>query len=471
VTAAVAARDLDALRARLAAAPDAERLHPLGLRRVLLGPAALDELAPAVTGLAGTGARVAVLADTTVIRRGDTELKPDVLARLAGSVAPELVTVGDADGRPHADEATVERATSDCAGAAAVVSVGSGTVADIGKAVSAGLGGIPHVVVQTAASVNGFADDQSVLLRHGVKRTVATRWPDVLLIDTQVLAHAPRALNRAGLGDLLATFTAPADWRLAQLVGQDDSYSATTVALTREHGARLLGLGDGVQAADPAALEELAGLLTLSGLSMGVAGRTAPGSGMEHTVSHLVEMRQAGGDGPEALHGAKVGVISILAAVLWRRVRAALAGGALRGARFPTAGEMEPRVRKAFLPLDDSGATAHECWQGYAAKLARWNAEPERIAALAGAWDDHDADLAALVADPADLAHALRSAGAPLTFGDLGIDEDTARWALANCHLMRDRYTVADLAHLVGCWGPGDVDAVLAEAAAVGGGL
>ncbi len=91
------------------------------------------------------------------------------------------------------------------------------------------------MIVQTAASVNGFADDQSVLLVDGVKRTTPTRWPDRLLIDTDVIARAPAELNRAGLGDLLATYTAPADWMLARLVGQDDSYSPAVVALARDH--------------------------------------------------------------------------------------------------------------------------------------------------------------------------------------------------------------------------------------------
>ena len=59
---------------------------------------------------------------------------------------------------------------------------------DIAKAVSARLGGIPHVAVQTAASVNGFADGESVLLVDGVKRTTTTRWPDRLVADPDVLA-------------------------------------------------------------------------------------------------------------------------------------------------------------------------------------------------------------------------------------------------------------------------------------------
>ena len=55
------------------------------------------------------------------------------------------------------------------------------------------------------------------------------------MIDTDVIARAPVELNRAGFGDLLATYTAPADWRLAQLVGQDDSYSPFAVELARAH--------------------------------------------------------------------------------------------------------------------------------------------------------------------------------------------------------------------------------------------
>ena len=243
-------------------------------------------------------------------------------------------------GRVVADEATLARATAASEGAAVVLSVGSGTIADIGKAVSARLD-LPNVVVQTAASVNGFSDDQSVLLVDGVKRTTPTRWPDRLLIDLDVIAQAPVELNRAGLGDLLATYTAPADWRLAQLVGQDDSYDAFAVALARDHVDAVLEHADAIHRGEPDALERLCEALVLSGLSMGLAGRTAPCSGFEHTVSHLLEMA-----GAKPLHGAAVGSLSVLAAMLWARVRTVANTGGLRALRFPTAAEMEPRVRR-----------------------------------------------------------------------------------------------------------------------------
>ena len=42
--------------------------------------------------------------------------------------------------------------------------------------------------------------------------------------------------------------------------------------------------------AEPAGLADLARLLAASGLSMGIVGSTAPASGSEHAVSHLLEM-------------------------------------------------------------------------------------------------------------------------------------------------------------------------------------
>jgi len=399
------------------------------------------------------------------------DVKLEVEQLLAGAgLAVRRVTVGDEEARLHLDGPTLSSAERACAGAGALVSVGSGSVADLGKAVSARLGGVPHVVVQTAASVNGFADDQSVLLVDGVKRTTASRWPDRLVIDTDVVGRAPARLNRAGLGDLLATFTAPADWRLASFVGQDDSYSPAVVALAREHVDPVLDRAAGIASGEPAAVETLAAGLTLSGISMGVAGRTSPGSGMEHTVSHLIEMAERP-DTPAPLHGAKVGVLTLLASLLWARLREDARRGALSELRFPPEGEMRARVHDALARLDPSGRMGEECWRDYSDKFARWHDARDDLLRLEERWPAFEAEVESLLAPPERLARALREAGAPLRLSELGVDAETARWALAHCHLLRDRFTVADLAFLTGRWGAADVDRLLEDAAALGGGL
>jgi glycerol-1-phosphate dehydrogenase [NAD(P)+] len=189
---------------------------------------------------------------------------------------------------------------------------------------------------------------------------------------------------------------------------------------------------------------------------------------MEHTVSHLLEMANPSS---EALHGAKVGVLSVLAALLWDRVRLAVQAGALDGLRFPDPAAMEAHVRTAFATVDPGGAMGAECWRDYAGKLERWNAAAEHLGSLGDRWKAFDAEVDALLAPPGRLVAALQAAGAPIRLCELGIEAADARWAIANCHLMRDRFTVADLAFLLGIWDEPDVEALLADAARLGSGL
>ena len=462
--------DLPGLRGRLAEADDAT-LQPLGLGGLLLGPGVLARVPDVVAELGQADGEVAVLADRRPMATVAGEVKATVINALsAAGMAVRRVTLGDELGRSHADAQTLDRAAIHTAGACVVVSVGSGTVVDIGKALSARLDGVPHVAVQTAASVSGYADDRSVLLVDGVKRTTATRWPERLLIDSDVIARAPVELNRAGLGDLLATYTAPADWLLARLVGQDDSYSPFAVALSRAHVDGVLDRADAIHRGDPDALENLTASLTLGGIAMGVAGDTAPGSGMEHNVGHLLEMAELPG-APAPLHGAKVGALAVLAAMLWARVRTVARGGGLRSLRFPAAEEMEPRVREAFAALDPSGLMGQECWRAYSRKLERWHEARTALATLWERWPAFDEQLDGLLASPERLVEALRAARAPVRLRQLGVRDSTARWALAHGHLMRERFTVADLAFFMGIWDAGDVDALLIGAARLGAGL
>jgi glycerol-1-phosphate dehydrogenase [NAD(P)+] len=466
--AAEALRDLDALRAQLADAPDADRLHPVGLGGVLIGSGVLEQVGAVASSLCRDGRELVLLADARPMPGPSGELKETVQGLLAAAGRVRRVTIGDERADVHADAATLELAVQGASGAGLLVTVGSGTLTDIGKHVSAQLDGVPHVVVQTAASVNGYADDQSVLVIDGVKRTTQSRWPDRLIIDTGVIARAPARMNQSGLGDLLATYTAPADWLLAGLVGQDASFSEAVVSLARSHVDEAVDAAGGLRLGEPAAVESLSAALTLSGLSMGAAGRTAPGSGMEHTASHLLEMTE---HGEPTLHGAKVGILSVVSAALWQDVRRAVAAGALRDLSFPPIEEMRERVNSAFAERDRSGAMAAECWRDYERKLERWHAARDQLARLPERWPAFEAQASKLLAPPERLLAALQRAGAPTRLSELGIEPDRARWAIANCHLMRDRFTVADLAFFLGLWDAAEVDSLLRQVDQLGGGL
>lgn len=462
----------DRLRRRLQDLPGGGSLNAIGIDRILIGPGALDLLAGEVATL--TSGPVVILEDATPMVRLGADLKAEIEERLQGlgEVRREVLT--GRDGQLHADQETLAVARAAVEGAGCVVSVGSGTLTDIAKDACHNDGRTPLIAVQTAVSVNGFSDDMAVVLRDGVKRTVPSSWVTTLVVDTDTIREAPEAMNQAGVGELLAMFTAPADWQLASLVGLDDSYSAAVVDLYRRDGDRLLTIASGIGRRDGDALDELARLMTASGIALGVAGRTAPLSGMEHTVSHMLDM-SAGHTGlPVGLHGAQVGVAAVVAAALWERMIAKLSERTLRGAALvPSAGELESKVKAAFAEVDPTGTMGQECWSDYATKLGAWTDAQATVSDLSERWEEAVSSLRRVLVSPDEMVAALQAAGAPARFRDLDppVAPERARWAVANCHLMRNRFTIADLAFFTGSWSDADVDEVLDRVASVGGGL
>jgi glycerol-1-phosphate dehydrogenase [NAD(P)+] len=461
--------DLDGLRARLrdgsAAATTTRR--PIGLGRVRIDADALTHLAEEIEGVQREGP-VLLIVDETPMRRAGADLKANVIDDLGTRFDLRVATIRAHGSELHADADALRQADEAIAAAdpGCIVSLGSGTITDVAKDASMRAGGLPFVVVQTAVSVNAFSDDMAVLLRDGVKRTVPSRWPDALLVDLQVIADAPATMNRAGFGELCSMFTAPADWYLANAIGLDDTYDEAVVGLFREGAEGLLAGAARVRDNDPAMLAELASRMTLTGIAMGVAGRTAPLSGTEHLLSHLLDMAAASAGRPLAFHGAQVGVASVLAATLWQDTLDRFEPRRLMDdAAFPAAAEVEGRVRAAFDPLDPSGRMADECWRDVATKLDRWHAARPRIEAFADAWPRHRAALHELVATPDVLREALVRAGAAATIADLDppAEAEVARWALRALPLMRDRFTVADLRSFTGDWDEAMVDELLAR--------
>lgn len=472
--AAAASVDLDELRARIRRADPDGRLHPIGMSAIRIGPDAIAELPAVVRGVAASGP-VVVLVDPTPIRRRGSDLKSSVVDELGRALGGGVrrAVIGADLRELHADEPALAAADAAIAGAGCVVSVGSGTITDIAKDATHRAGDLPLVVVQTAVSVNAFSDDMAVLVRSGVKRTVPSRWPDALVVDLAVIADAPPDMNRAGFGELMSMFTAPADWYLAGALGMDRDWHPEPVALFRDEGDALLAAAPAVHDQEPAALALLARLMTLSGIGLGVAGRTAPISGTEHIVSHLLDMDAEAAGRPLAYHGAQVGVAAIIAAVAWADALETFEPSAVDLDAIVPDDSVERSVRAAFADLDPSGAVADECWADVRRKLVRQRAARDAFARFAADWPRHRAALGALIRDPGVIASAVRAAGAPARFRDLrpAVGPELARWALRNCHRMRDRFVLPDLLAAAGRWTPADVDRILERAAAVGGGL
>jgi glycerol-1-phosphate dehydrogenase [NAD(P)+] len=464
--------DLDALREALAASDPDGSLAPIGMSRIEMGPEALDSLTEVVSGLT-QGRRVVLVTDGTPMFRNGEDLKERVARELGENFELKRSEIGAHRDELHADDEAVAEVEEAIEGADCVVSVGSGTITDSCKMAARHEGSQPLVAVQTAASVNGFSDDMSVLLRNGAKRTVPSRWPDALLIDLPVLADAPPEMNLAGFGDLLATFTAPADWYLASVLGMGP-YHQAPIDLLIEQAHELLDDAAALRGREPEALYRLARVLTLSGIALGVAGSTAPYSGTEHLVSHLLDMSAVQFDRPFAFHGAQVSVATVPVAAAWE----ALIGG-LNPREvnvddcFPEPEAMESVVREALAEIDPSGEVGEECWNNYSQKLEYWRGCRPQLEGLLENWPRYRDELSEMVVSPERLGKALEESGAPARFSELDppVPEETARWALRNCHLMRDRFVLADLLFFFGWWDDEFVERLFERARSVGGGL
>jgi len=465
--------DLEQVRALLRAADPENRLAPIGLRRIFVGPDALSVL-PAMVAEIARGPRVVLVMDRTPMRRGDRDLKPYVARLLRERFALDVAVIGADQPEIHGDERDLAEVKAAVNGAGCVVALGSGTITDLCKEGTRQAGNLPLIVVQTAASVNAFSDDMAVLVRSGTKRTTASRWVDALLIDLQILADAPLPMTLAGFGDLMAVWTAPADWYLASLLGMDSSYHPAPVAMLREPARALLAHAAGLAGRRLDAIDHLARVLTLSGFTMGVAGKTAPLSGTEHLISHLLDMEAMQRGRPAVLHGAQVAAATVLAAAVWQIFLNELdPRDADLDRAFPAPEDMEPVVRAAFASIDPDGRVGEECWSDYRQKLTRWHAARPHVEAFVRDWPVHQAALAAMTAPPDQIAAALHAAGAPAHFSDLDppVPPEVVRWALLHCHLMRNRCTLVDLLFFLRWWDAKFVERLLEISQAAGGGL
>ena len=67
----------------------------------------------------------------------------------------------------------------------------------------------------------------------------------------------------------------------------------------------------------------------------------------------------------------------------------------------------------------------------------------------------------------------MHKAGAPCRYSLLNypVDAKTATWAITNCHMMRNRFSIIDLLHFTGVWSDDFVQMILARAEALDTGL
>ena len=449
--------DGDDFKAALRTIPGYPAGEDLPIRAMLFEAGAMLRL-PELLELAGAapGRPLKVVMDRTPMLRAGADLKATVLEQLSrAGWQPEPVWLEpDATGQVHTDFNHIGRAQATLTASTAVLAVGSGAVTDIAKHAcflfqqQAQVAPLPFVVYQTANSVSAYTSNMAPVFVEGVKRTLASRYPDVLVCDLETLRDAPAEMTAAGVGDLLAAFGSYADWWLAYRLGLDPTYTEFAQILMGPLDEIFLEHAAAIEGRTLAGMAVLAKLIALGGLAMSLSHATAPLSGYEHVVSHVLDLCAEQAHRPLAQHGSQVALTTLLTTSAYQVFFDQFDPAEVNvDTCYPSEARMQARLEGAFNPLDPSGRVAAECWADYRQKLTAWHAHRPRFEAALADWPATRAHLEGLVKTPALAERILRAVGAPLRFAELTPAPSAAdvKFAFLNAPLIRQRLTLGDL--------------------------
>jgi len=200
-----------------------------------------------------------------------------------------------------------------------IVAVGSGVINDIGKILSK-LSGKFYVIVATAPSMDGYASESSSMAMDGVKVSLNTKCPNIIISDIDILKTAPDNMLRAGMGDMLAKYISIAEWRISNLI-TGEYYCEEVAELVRESLKCCVDNAEALLKKDETAIESVFEGLVKSGIAMSYAGISRPASGGEHYLSHIWDMRGLEFGTPIDLHGIQCAIGTYVAAELYEKLK------------------------------------------------------------------------------------------------------------------------------------------------------
>ncbi len=352
-------------------------------------------------------------------------------ACLAAGLDTRETVLGEA---PHADLATVALLCERVTGVDHLVAVGSGTINDLCKYVTA-QDGRTSSVFGTAASMDGYTSSTaSMRLASGLRVSLKAHAPKGVFLELETMAAAPPRMAAAGFGDCLCSSVARIDWWMShRLLGTFFREEPYIIAAgdDAELNARAAAIGRG----ETAAVGYLVRSLTLSGLGVAFTGVSNHGSMSEHQISHYIDCF-AGERHPGTLHGEQVGVASLTMARLQQE---------LLGQPRP------PRLRPTRIDEDDMvrrmGAQAGaQCAAEYKAKTLDEDAAEALNGRLEEIWPSLRRECLSLCVPVATMRERLSAAGGATNAAELGLDPAFYREAVRHAHEMRNRFSFVDLA-------------------------
>ena len=329
-----------------------------------------------------------------------------------------------------------------------LLGVGSGVINDLSKIIS-NVSGRPCLTVGTAPSMDGYASGTSSTTIDGLKFTLPSRSPDIILGDTDILRLAPKRMLSAGVGDMIAKWMGLAEWRISHVIN-GEYYCEEVASMVRGAVARCVAAAPALMERDPLAVEEVFETLIIGGLGMVYSGVSRPASGVEHYFSHVWDMRGLQFGAPTDLHGIQCATALLAVVRLYEHVRQ-IVPDRERARRYVEQFDYEAwkEQLRTFLGESAEPMIALEEREG----KYRTDTHPARLEAIIEHWDEILQILDEELPSSAELESLLRLLEIPVDMAELGVDHETARLTFLATKDIRDKYVLSRLA-----WDLGIID-------------
>lgn len=316
-----------------------------------------------------------------------------------------------------------------------IISVGSGTLNDIGKFISYKLA-IDYFIVATAPSMDGFASNVSAMITNRLKTTYETHVPKAIIADINILREAPMNMISAGIGDILGKYVCLLDWKMAHLI-QNEYHCDYIDSMMRSAISAVMAGAEEAGDRDSSAIQSIMEGLVLSGIAMSYAGNSRPASGSEHHLSHYWEMMFLFQNRTPVLHGTKVGIGTIAAIQLYQMLSYAKIDfdEAVRKAEQFNQDDWEEQIRLVYGPVaEDVIRLEKNTGKNSAGKVV------PRIRALEQNWKKVLSFVELELPSAKTLSEILQSMNAPTAPEQVGIDHKMFADSIRYAKEIRNRY-------------------------------
>lgn len=336
----------------------------------------------------------------------------------------------------HADETSTAEVLSNIEpDVDLILAIGCGTIHDIARYCAFELG-IDFVSCPTGASVDGFSSSVCSLMWHGHKTTRTAKAPIIVVVDTDVIANAPVELAKSGAGDMVAKYTALADWEIAHIV-TGEYYCPRIARITRQAADDAINSIPSLLRGEREAFASLSFALVISGMTMQMMGNSRPASGAEHHISHLLEMQPDRlPTAFQAMHGEKAGVGTLLVAAEYKRL----------GECADLSNHVHP-----YTEIDATDAESFfgkKLFSGIMKENENDCLRAVTPEALTKSWGEVRSVIAG-IPDPLALRDRLIELGAKHSLDDIGVPEESGDALLRYSPLVRNRLTLMRITRML----------------------